>query len=92
MSAEQRDQFNQIHQACIQAHPKLAETPESSIAGSFSPDVEEDANIYFQKIYTNQLTIEQIVNLLQQFKNSTNQKSSLTLSPSLYFSPVFQIL
>ena len=43
-------------------------------AASFPADVEEEANTYFQKIYTNQLSIEDTVALLLRFKNSANQR------------------
>ena len=41
---------------------------------SFPADVEEEANTYFQKIYTNQLSIEDTVALLLRFKNSANAR------------------
>jgi len=74
MTSEIREQFAQINQACIQAYPKLSEAPETGMEGSFSPEVEEEANMYFQKIYLGQLSIEEVVVLLQRFKNSTNQR------------------
>ena len=73
MTQEDRDLYSQVHQACIQAHPKLSESPEASL-DPFSPEVEEEANMYFQKIYGGQLSIEEVVVLLQRFKNSTNQR------------------
>jgi CCR4-NOT transcription complex subunit 1 len=43
-------------------------------AASFAPDVEEEANSYFQKIYTLQLTIDATVALLLRFKSSAVQR------------------
>ena len=74
MAPEDREQYHQVHQACVQVHPKLADASEASIEGSFSPEVEEEANLYFQKIYLGQLSIDEVVNMLHKFKNSTNQR------------------
>ncbi len=40
----------------------------------FPPEVEESANAYFQKIYTSQISIEEIVGLLTKFKNSKDKR------------------
>ena len=37
-----------------------------------SDEVEEEANAYFQKIYTSDITIGDVIQLLKQFKSSTN--------------------
>lgn len=41
---------------------------------AFPPDVEESANYYFQRIYTGQISIDEIVSLLKRFKNSKEQR------------------
>jgi CCR4-NOT transcription complex subunit 1 len=45
--------------------PRLHNGPESD-------EVEEEANAYFQKIYTSDITISDVIQLLKQFKSSTN--------------------
>lgn len=40
----------------------------------FSAEVEEQANSYFQKVYTSQISIQDLINLLKQFKNSKDQR------------------
>ena len=45
--------------------PRLNSGPESD-------EVEEEANAYFQKIYTSDITIADVIQLLKQFKSSTN--------------------
>ena len=40
--------------------------------GPESDEVEEEANAYFQKIYTSDITIADVIQLLKQFKSSTN--------------------
>ena len=42
--------------------------------GTFAADIEEEANSYFQKIYTSQQSIKDIISMLQGFKNSTNPR------------------
>jgi hypothetical protein len=39
----------------------------------FAPDIEEEANSHFQRIYTNKLQIEGVIQMLKGFKTSTNQ-------------------
>lgn len=43
-----------------------------SHTGPESDEVEEEANAYFQKIYTSDITIADVIQLLKQFKSSTN--------------------
>lgn len=40
----------------------------------FPHDIEEEANSYFQRIYTGQLSIEEVVTLLKGFKSSKNSR------------------
>eukprot|EP01119_Soliformovum_irregulare_P023182 TRINITY_DN8072_c0_g1_i1.p1 TRINITY_DN8072_c0_g1~~TRINITY_DN8072_c0_g1_i1.p1 ORF type:complete len:2236 (-),score=833.72 TRINITY_DN8072_c0_g1_i1:325-7032(-) len=40
----------------------------------YAPDVEEYANDYFHKIYNDQLSIEGIITILKDFKNSSDQR------------------
>eukprot|EP01116_Phalansterium_solitarium_P014539 TRINITY_DN3224_c0_g1_i5.p1 TRINITY_DN3224_c0_g1~~TRINITY_DN3224_c0_g1_i5.p1 ORF type:complete len:1462 (-),score=389.12 TRINITY_DN3224_c0_g1_i5:3053-7438(-) len=39
----------------------------------FPPDVEETANSYFQRIYTSQMSIEDVIGMLKRFKSSKEQ-------------------
>eukprot|EP01114_Cavostelium_apophysatum_P013415 TRINITY_DN3247_c0_g1_i5.p1 TRINITY_DN3247_c0_g1~~TRINITY_DN3247_c0_g1_i5.p1 ORF type:complete len:2234 (+),score=701.16 TRINITY_DN3247_c0_g1_i5:75-6776(+) len=48
--------------------------PADSTNRVFPPEVEELANAYFQKIYTGQITLDEIINLLKRFKNSKDQR------------------
>jgi CCR4-NOT transcription complex subunit 1 len=41
---------------------------------AFPPDIEEEANSYFQKIFMSQQSIEEVINMLKGFKNSTQQR------------------
>lgn len=55
--------------AAAQANPRLR-SAEQTPAESFAADVEEEANSYFQKIYTGQHSIEEIVDMLKRFSKS----------------------
>jgi hypothetical protein len=61
------------------------QTPQASAASAgptvnpnekevFPPDIEGPANAYFQSVYTGQMSIEEIVNLLKTFKSSKNKR------------------
>jgi len=41
---------------------------------TFPADIEEEANSYFQKIFTSQQSIHDVIAMLQGFKNSTNKR------------------
>ncbi|KAJ1469792.1 hypothetical protein T484DRAFT_1850339 [Baffinella frigidus] len=40
----------------------------------FAPDIEEDANSHFQRIYTSELQIEGVIQMLKGFKSSASQR------------------
>jgi len=48
---------------------EISDTPAGQ-AENFPPDIEEEANSYFQKIFTSQQSIEDVINMLKGFKNS----------------------
>ncbi|KAF9430928.1 hypothetical protein BGZ94_002057 [Podila epigama] len=80
ISPENSGVLKEVHNACLQLHPQLAQVMpnmDGSATGtetSFSADVEETTNDYYKRIYRGDITIPEIVNLLQQFKNSTNAR------------------
>jgi CCR4-NOT transcription complex subunit 1 len=47
---------------------------------SFPPDVEEEANSYYERIYTGDLTIPKVVELLQKFKSSSTPRETLVFN------------
>lgn len=71
--------------ACLSTHPSLRNsvtiksmgtpTPVAS-SGSSSDDVEEMATAYFQKIYTSEQSIGEVVEMLKRFKTSGNAKEN----------------
>ncbi|KAJ3299964.1 hypothetical protein HK104_005661 [Borealophlyctis nickersoniae] len=80
MSAENSDFLKEIFSTCLQAYPRLinlTSTVDESPSGegtTFSEDVEEEVNSYYEKMYKGEMSIAQIVDLLQRFKASTNAR------------------
>lgn len=50
----------------------------------FASDVEEEANGYFQKLYAGQLTVGEVIPMLQRFSSSVVQRYALQLELSPY--------
>jgi CCR4-NOT transcription complex subunit 1 len=70
-------------EACLSTHPSLRNvvTMKSTGApaptsGATSDDVEEMATAYFQKIYTSEQSIGEVVEMLKRFKTSGNAKEN----------------
>lgn len=65
-------QLKLVQAAAVQAHPELASVV-ADAAGmeAFPPDVEEEANNNFQRMYSGDLGVEALVELLRNHKNST---------------------
>ena len=83
-----RDAIKSVAEVCIAAHPSLRSSlvgPSSSSAanetppspsGSTADDIEEMANSYFQKIYTSEQSIAEVVEMLKRFKTSGNTREN----------------
>ncbi|ORZ06742.1 CCR4-Not complex component, Not1-domain-containing protein [Lobosporangium transversale] len=80
ISPENSAVLKNVHNACLQLHPQLANVApavEGGVTGnetSFSDDVEEANNDYYKRIYRGEISIPEIVDLLQQFKNSSDPR------------------
>jgi CCR4-NOT transcription complex subunit 1 len=80
------DSIVQLIDACMTTHPSLRNAAQSKGGGtqtsadttpsSASDDVEEMATKYFQKIYTSEQTIGEVVEMLKRFKTSGNAKEN----------------
>ena len=62
-----------------QVCPKLQ--PIQTEADVFSVNIEEEANNYFGKIYSNQISVQQLIEMLDKFKNSSEQRE-VVIQPS----------
>ncbi|KAK3820433.1 MAG: CCR4-Not complex component, Not1-domain-containing protein [Benniella sp.] len=80
MSPENSAIFKNVHSVCLQLHPQLVNLTPAAEGGatgtetSFSADVEETTTNYYKRIYRGDISIPEIVNLLQQFKNSSDPR------------------
>jgi len=80
------DNVKAVLEACITTHPNLRGTFTASNRGGkaadpapstgASDDVEEMATAYFQKIYTSEQSIGEVVEMLKRFKTSGNSKEN----------------
>eukprot|EP00898_Chlorokybus_atmophyticus_P005844 jgi/Chlat1/6260/Chrsp44S05774 len=69
------DEVRRLFAVAVQAMPRLPSvTSEQPAAEAFASDVEEEANSYFQKIYTSQQSIEDVLQMLKGFKSSSQQR------------------
>ena len=65
---------------CLQAYPRLINFGQghdsailmNSATNTFSPDVEKEMKLYYQKMYKKEIEIKDIVHMLQRLKNSDN--------------------
>jgi hypothetical protein len=48
---------------------------------TFSKDVDDKANAYFQAIYNRGMNVDRLLDLLKQFKDSINKKERVSSSP-----------
>eukprot|EP00798_Chlamydomonas_sp_ICE-L_P003954 gene3954-14033_t len=62
-----------VQQQSVKMYPGLAPMVTQG-SEAFASDVEEEANSYFQKIYSEQKPIEEVVQMLKQFKSSQSAR------------------
>ncbi|CAM0140611.1 CCR4-NOT core subunit cdc39, variant 2 [Umbelopsis sp. WA50703] len=80
MSTENAEMLKEVQSICLQAYPKLMNIRSQAEPGStggevsFSTDVEDEANLYYERIYSGEMTIEQMIDLLKKFKNSSEAR------------------
>jgi CCR4-NOT transcription complex subunit 1 len=83
------DSVKSLTEACVQAHPSIRTTPLNSQgpverqqqqamseASGADDDIEEKANSYFQKIYTSEQSIGEVVEMLKRFKTSSDTREN----------------
>mmetsp|Transcript_518 Transcript_518/g.1826 ORF Transcript_518/g.1826 Transcript_518/m.1826 type:complete len:2264 (-) Transcript_518:4073-10864(-) len=81
MPAELVDELKSLYESSRQGNPGFqslkgpgAEVTQSQPAEVFAPDIEEEANTLFQKIYTGQQSIDDMIRMLKGFKGSAQQR------------------
>jgi CCR4-NOT transcription complex subunit 1 len=65
-------QLKLVQAVAVQAHPELAAVvADAGGMEAFPPDVEEEANATFQRVYSGDLSVDALVAALRGYKNST---------------------
>jgi CCR4-NOT transcription complex subunit 1 len=76
MSKELLDGFHAIQKALGSNSQALAEEPvnEGMAPSQFPANIEEEANVYFEKIYAKELSVKELIDILAELKASKVQK------------------
>ena len=62
-------QLKLVQAVAVQAHPELATViSEAGVMEAFPPDVEEEANTAFQRMYQGELSVDDVIQLLVRYK------------------------
>ncbi|EGF78328.1 hypothetical protein BATDEDRAFT_35788 [Batrachochytrium dendrobatidis JAM81] len=81
MTAENAELLKELLNICLQTYPRLSamidEVPFVETT-SFPADIEAEANSYYEKIYKGELSIGQVVDMLQRLKISNNPRDQET--------------
>ncbi|XP_022979316.1 CCR4-NOT transcription complex subunit 1-like [Cucurbita maxima] len=73
-SAKLFEEMEKLHDAVLESNPKLQNggAPDAPGAeGGYTDDIEAEANSYFQEMFSDQLTIEAMVQMLSRYKESS---------------------
>lgn len=73
-SAKLFEEMEKLHDAVLESNPKLqnGDAPDAPGAeGGYTDDIEAEANSYFQQMFSGQLTIEAMVQMLSRYKESS---------------------
>jgi CCR4-NOT transcription complex subunit 1 len=68
--------FEQVRALCSQLFPNEMNVPDNGAVedSSFPPEIEEEVKQYFERLYNDEVAVEQIALLLQRFKDSKTTK------------------
>lgn len=66
------EEMEKLHISMIETNPRLQNggTADSSTSDGFADDIEAEANSYFHQMFSDQLTISAMVQILARFKES----------------------
>lgn len=78
-STKLSEEIEKLQAAVIDSSPKLqnGEAANSSASEGYSDDIEAEANSYFHQMFSGQLTIEAMVQMLARFKESSVKRYSI---------------
>lgn len=78
MTPENAELLKEAQSVCLQTYPKLmnirstSDMASANAEVSFKPDVEEEANSYYERIYSGEMSIDQMIEKLKIFSQSKN--------------------
>ncbi|KAA1474810.1 Not1-domain-containing protein [Dentipellis sp. KUC8613] len=81
----------EVRNACLQIHPRLMNlTPGSDVEPgfsvvSYSAEIEAEVDGIFKQMYDEQITIDEVINMLQRNKKSSNTRDQEIFSCMLHF-------
>lgn len=82
MIPDNAELLKEVQKTCIHTYPKLLDTsrapdvggPGGSTEVSFKPDVEEEANAYYERIYSGEISVDDMIERLKMFSQSKNPR------------------
>ena len=72
-STQLLEEIEQLHATIMDSNPKLQNggTSDSSTSDGYGDDIEAEANSYFHQMFSGQLTVDAMVQMLARFKESS---------------------
>lgn len=83
MSPANSELFKEINNTSIHVYPRLlnpSSTDGNAPDQTFTADVEEEANSYYERVYRQEIGIEDFIKLLQRFKHSKDKRENQIFS------------
>lgn len=75
-SKQLTEELRSLHRASIHVNPRLQNVgpSDSSTSDVYTNDIESEANSYFHQIFSGQLTVDSMIQMLTRFKESSDQR------------------
>ena len=75
-SRDLAEEMKRLHSATVHVNPRLLSVGASKQSSSkvFAADIEEEASSYFQHTYIGQLTMDDVIENLTHFKESSEKR------------------
>lgn len=83
-SSQLVEEIEKVNAAILDCNPKLqnGEAKDSSTSTAYGDDVEAEANAYFHQMFSSQLSVDAMVQMLSRYKDSLVQRFDID---KLYF-------
>lgn len=80
-STQLSEEMEKLHVAVLESNPKLPNggASDASATEGYTDDIEAEANSYFQQMFSGQLTIEAMVQMLARFKESSVKRCTFMI-------------